>query len=193
MSLDQNTIAETTCDDADSACAQGAHISHWETRKSSKKRGAPKGNKNSVRHGLRRDREALLIGGLGKGMAAARKAAGVLRELLEARIREKRGGLSIDDVARVNEVVTHEIRRLYCLRWLRLHDATLTQAERLEYLRELGNIAAARTKAINGLKLDSLAGDAIDPSDDPWLAMPPESQEATDGEIVPPSEEPTAV
>jgi hypothetical protein len=120
--------------------------------------GAPLGNFNSFRHGMRGS-------GLPKGCGHIQKATLHFRRQLETEVLTARGEITLVDAAYVNTAFRAERHAQLAQRWLASEATTMTPADRLAYSREVVRGSADRDKAIAALGLPKRA------SLDPWGAL----------------------
>lgn len=122
--------------------------------KPSRKRGAPKRNKNAIRHGL-------TCGQLPKGCTWVATLANELRKSLEAAVVAAKGECSLYDAALVNSAVRWERHAMLAQRWLRV-ETTLTIDQKLAFHREVAKASSERDKCLKELKLDATDTSLID-------------------------------
>lgn len=108
--------------------------------------GAPIGNANRMRHGLRGS-------GLPAGCGHIRKAVNDFRRQLEDAILEARGEITLVDAANVSTAFRWEKHAQLAQRWLRLEAESMSPADRLAYSRDVARASAERDKAIAALGL----------------------------------------
>jgi len=109
--------------------------------------GAPTGNRNAMRHGLR-------AGKLPAGCGNIENRINVFRRTLEDEKLAIAGEISIVDAAAINTACKWERHGMLALRWLRLEAEKLTASERLAFSREIARASAERDRALAGLELD---------------------------------------
>jgi hypothetical protein len=116
--------------------------------------GAPVGNANSLKHGLRASRRQLTLGKLPRGCAHVVSRVGALRRILEDLHIEHHGDLDYKAELIIQSACRHEQAALLAQRWLRISADTMNHAERLQYLQAIANESDKRDKSIAALKLD---------------------------------------
>lgn len=125
--------------------------------------GAPKGNRNATRHGLRATN-------LPKGCIYLQGQLVSFRRIIRNDLVTKYGRTSNYQEAVLQSAVRHETRAVLAARWLRKEAHNLEVDKRLALLREVGNATDSRDKCLRELGLDDDGFDnAIDVlySDDP--------------------------
>ena len=108
--------------------------------------GAPLGNQNAARHGLRGS-------GLPKGCGHIRRAINTFRRSLESTVFEDRGEVSLADAALINSAFRWERHAQLCQRWLMLEHEKLSDSDRIAYSRDVARASTERDKCIAALKL----------------------------------------
>ncbi len=111
-------------------------------------RGAPSGNRNSLRHGLR-------AGRLPPGCNSIRHAIDELRRQLEDAVLSVHGQIDIVAAAQIQSAVRWERHAMLAQRWLRLRADLLQPAELLAFSRDIARASSERDKVINALNLTS--------------------------------------
>ena len=109
--------------------------------------GAPKDNRNGLRHGLK-------AGKLPLNCKYIESQINSLRRQLEDALMEARGEVSLTDAATIQTVCKWERHGALALRWLRLEQENLKPVERLTFSREIARASAERDKSIACLDLD---------------------------------------
>jgi hypothetical protein len=122
--------------------------------------GAPLGNRNNQRHGMRGS-------GLPKGCGHIRAATNVFRRQIESEVLAARGEITLVDSAYVNTAFRAERHAQLAMRWLTLEAENMSPADRLAYSREVVTASIARDKAIAALNLPRR------PDADPWRLLTP--------------------
>jgi hypothetical protein len=130
-------------------------------------KGAPRGNYNSLRHGLRGSK-------LPKGCRHVENSCNDLRRQLEEAVVLLKREVNISDAAAINSAVKWERHGLLSAHWLRKEGATLSPADRLRFSEAVAKASDARDKAIRSLGLDQLENDST-----PWVI--PARSEPVDG------------
>lgn len=120
-----------------------------------KRRGAPLGNMNAARHGMRGS-------GLPAGCGHIRKATLDFRRQVESEVLAARGEITLADAACINTAFRAERHAQLAQRWLSKEAENMTPADRLNYSREVVKASEARDKAIAALDLPKR------PALDPW-------------------------
>ena len=116
-------------------------------------RGAPPGNENAVRHGLR-------MTNLPKGCGWLEGALRSLRRDLIDEITQEQGPPTLYQDALIQSVVRHETRAQLLLRWLRTDAQSLTLERRLALLASVSNATDQRDKCLERLGLAKRSTDA---------------------------------
>lgn len=109
------------------------------------KRGAPKSNKNAIRHGL-------TCGQLPKGCTWVATLANELRKSLEDAVATAKGEISLYDAAIINSATRWERHAMLAQRWLRV-ETTLTIDQKLAFHREVARASTERDKCLKELGL----------------------------------------
>lgn len=124
-----------------------------------KKTGAPKGNRNRLRHG----RYSLSLGALPDGCTYIASLTGALRRDLEAAVIAERGPtISLTDAGLITTICRHERHALMCQKWLRSTPGMAPET-RLAFSREIVHAAERRDRAIRALQLlNGRRGDAME-------------------------------
>ncbi len=112
------------------------------------KSGPPKGNTNSIRHGL-------LSGKMPKGCQYVENRMNSFRRQLEAEVIVVHGSVSIVQAASINTAVKWERHGMLAQRWLRLECDDLKPADKLAFSREIAKASTERDKALAQLGLDA--------------------------------------
>ena len=118
------------------------------SRKSKGKGGAPQGNRNATRHGLRASSLPPGCLYLQSQLTAFRR---YIRDELVAR--DSRPTTTYQE-AILQSAVRHETRAVLAGRWLRKEAAKLTIEQRISLTREIGNATDARDRCLKMLGLD---------------------------------------
>lgn len=129
-----------------------------------RKRGAPKGNRNHLRHGLR-------AGKLPLDCQHVEQACNLLRRQLEDAVIASKGEVSLTDAAAILTATKWERHSQLALRWLRVAEK-LTPTEQLTFSREVARASTERDKAIERLRLDRDSRDTLFDSLYSRLALP---------------------
>ncbi len=114
------------------------------------KPGAPAGNGNNLRHGLR----SLTIGNLPKGCGWIKSLVTQSRKMLEAAVIVEKGKVSTYDACVLQSAARWEQHGLLAQRWLRMNGDTMSDADRLTYSREIARASTERDKCLRSLGLD---------------------------------------
>jgi len=109
--------------------------------------GAPKGNTNAIRHGLKG-------GKLPADCQYIENRCNALRRQVEAALIAVKGAIGIVDAAAVNSVLKWERHGLLAAHWLRKEAAKLNPSERLKFSEAIAKASDARDKALRSLSLD---------------------------------------
>lgn len=126
------------------------------TQQVAKRRGAPQGNTNSVRHGLR-------SGNLPKGLTWAARRINVFRKVIEDALIAKKGEVNLTDAATINTLVRYERHAILANHWLAKEAENLNPDQRLKYSEAIAKASEARDKHLRLLGLDT--------EDQPWSKM----------------------
>ena len=110
-----------------------------------------KGNRNSMRHGLRSARLPAGCQQLGRQVAEFRRS-------LESAVVDARGSVSARDASIISAAVKWEIYSSLSARWLRLHDDTLAPAEKLRFAGESARASSSRDGCVRKLRLPEQGG-----------------------------------
>jgi hypothetical protein len=135
--------------------------------------GAPAGNRNRMKHGLRAnlrtDRHGVVLGGLPKGAEYIRDQAGKFQRAIEGDIRAIHGSVGNYQFARCQTAATNRGLAALAQRWLRLEsgpDETgkekMPLADRLACLKAISGLLEASDRGLKDLNLDKTT------SIDPW-------------------------
>lgn len=119
------------------------------------KGGAPAGNANAMRHGLKAAK-------LPAGCKYIEHAINALRRQLEAAVVSLRREVTLLDAAAIQTACKWEKHGRLAEHWLRHEHEKLTPTERLNFSREAARAAAERDKALASLRLDGKPDDAFD-------------------------------
>lgn len=111
------------------------------------KGGAPQGNRNSIRHGLR-------ASSLPPGCSYLDGQLRSLRKGLRREIKRTHGDVSLLHEAAVQSALRHETRALLAARWLRLGGDKLPLEQRLSLLAAISTATDARDRCFKSLGLD---------------------------------------
>lgn len=110
-------------------------------------RGAPEGNSNSVRHGLR-------AGNLPKGLRWVEHRVNGFRRIVEEAVIELKGRISLTDAAAINTAIRWERHAILAGAWLRKACDTMNHDQRLKYSEAVAKASDARDRHIRSLGLD---------------------------------------
>lgn len=112
-----------------------------------KRRGAPRNNRNHMRHGLS-------AGKLPKGCAHIENSLNAFRRNLEDLVMELKGEITISDAANIQTAMKWERHGALAHRWMRLEGNDLKPLDRLAFSREIAKASTERDKALKALELD---------------------------------------
>jgi hypothetical protein len=119
------------------------------------KNGAPEGNENAIRHGLRGLTTSGRVPLKVKGGRDLRKRLGEMCLELGAEIRQRQGrDPSLFEIAVIQSAKRHEARAQLLERWLDKEWEKLSVQDRLAILREIGNATDSRDKCLKVIGLD---------------------------------------
>jgi hypothetical protein len=116
--------------------------------------GAPKGNANAQRHGMRG-------GKLPAGCQYIENRVNSLRRQVEGALIEAKGAIGIVDAAAVNSILKWERHGLLAAHWLRKEIDKLSPSERLKFSEAIAKASDNRDRAIRTLELDRDAADDV--------------------------------
>jgi hypothetical protein len=119
---------------------------------------ANRGNLNAQKAGKH---SFLALGSLPKGASYVRRCMGSLRKVFEQAVLAKRGEISPVEAALINSAVRHEGAAMLLTRWLRKGADTMTDSDRLAYLRDIGRETDRRDKCLKSLRLDGADSNII--------------------------------
>lgn len=119
--------------------------------------GAPKNNRNHLRHGL-------FAGQLPKGCKHIENRTLKLRRQIEDLLLESKGEVTILDAAIIQTALRWERHSLLCQRWLTKEIKKLSPSDRLNFSREIAKASTERDKCLQRLGLDKR-------DFDPWKAL----------------------
>ena len=111
------------------------------------KAGAPKGNRNAIRHGLKASK-------LPAGCAYIEVRINDIRRRLEDAVIECKGKVSITDAATIQTCIRWERHAALAQRWLNKQFNKLKPAQQLYFSREIARASSERDKALADLGLD---------------------------------------
>ena len=114
------------------------------------KPGAPLGNRNSLRHGLR-------AGQLPPGCSGIVKALGAFRRSLEDAVMVNHNEIRLVDAASISTAMRWERHARLAQKWLTDHFDELTHADRLNYSKAVAQASENRDRAIRSLDIDAPA------------------------------------
>lgn len=118
------------------------------------KGGAPRGNANAQRHGLRSAK-------LPKGCRHVGNATAAYRRSLEAECKRVHGRVTVVNAGHINSAVRHETTAMLLESWLRKSEG-LTLAEQRAIRGEIDSATELRDRAVARLNLDSVkAGGSV--------------------------------
>jgi hypothetical protein len=113
-----------------------------------KPNGAPKENRNAMRHGLR-------AGQLPKGAKFIEHRMNAMRRQLEDAVIAAKSEISLQDAANIQTCIKWERHGALAQLWLRKKSSELKPNELLNFSREIADASDKRDKAIERLKLDT--------------------------------------
>jgi len=111
------------------------------------KGGAPKRNRNAIRHGL-------TTGQLPKGCGWVATITNQLRKALEDAVAVSKGEVSLYDASLINSATRWERHAMLAQRWLRVEKG-LTIDQKLTFSREVARASSERDRCLKELKLDA--------------------------------------
>jgi hypothetical protein len=120
----------------------------------SSKGGAPRGNQNAMRHGLR-------SGMLPKGAEYIRRQCADFRQSVEDAVLTLDGGIGVYQASLVQSCTSHLRHALLCRKWLKDSFDALSHVERLTYSREITRALDSRDRVLKALGLDRSQRDAV--------------------------------
>lgn len=125
-------------------------------QKTTKTQGAPAGNSNSVRHGLRANK-------LPARLAWADRRVNSFRKVVEQAVIDAKGEVSLVDAATIQTCLRFEKHAILAGHWLAKEIDNLSPDQRLAHSREVAKASAERDKCLRSLGIDT-------PPDVPELA-----------------------
>jgi hypothetical protein len=138
---------------------------------------APVGMSGKRKRKPTKQRHGMIWAALPRGCGWIRTVATKFRRSLEEAVVEARGGLTLLDAATIDSATRWQTSALVCGRWLRLHEATMSHLERLQFIREIARFGSERDKCLRQLRLapqevaeDSAARALTDALADPLAA-----------------------
>lgn len=121
--------------------------------------GAPLANMNHFGSGLNSDpaigQLRLKMGSLPPSLLRVERAANQFRRALENAVELAHGRVDMVAALAINTAARWERHSLLALRWLRDHHATMDDADRLRYSKEIAKASAERDKAVTQLRLSA--------------------------------------
>ncbi len=120
--------------------------------------GAPKGNTNAMRHGLRSGSDP-------PGCSYISKQACEFRNSLEAKILAKTGEIDVYESSLIHTAVAWLKHGLKCRRWLKVNFKDLSADQRVTYSRESPRAFESMTRCLKLLGLD------VKPDSDLWSVL----------------------
>ncbi len=117
--------------------------------------GAPRENRNAMRHGLK-------AGSLPKDAKYIEIRMNVIRRNLEDAVIQCRGDVSIEDAAYIQTALRWERHAALAQRWLTKQYNKLKPMEQLKFSHEIASASAKRDTAISMLQLDEEPTTVID-------------------------------
>lgn len=112
--------------------------------------GAPVGNRNAMRHGLRTAR-------LPQGCERIGRDLNRVRMSLEDAVVACKGNVQVNDALRINAAIEWERHRRLAGRWLNQNFDAMSHDSRLAYSRDAAKAATERNKVTESLGLDQSA------------------------------------
>lgn len=135
------------------------------------KSGPPKGNQNSLRHGLR-------AGQLPKDAKYIEFRLNAFRRTLEQAVLSAKGEVTIQDAAYIQTALRWERHGCLAQRWLNKKYTELKPTDLLQFSREIARASTERDKALAALHLDR---DQKDDAIEALYALPAPSAHDGDG------------
>jgi len=111
--------------------------------------GAPTGNRNAAKHGLR-----MTVSALPSGCHFISQSCYQLRRHLESWCLERRGEIGLWESCCIQTAIRYEQVSQLCARWLREAGSKLTHAERLGYAKQIAEASDRRDRVLQRLGLD---------------------------------------
>lgn len=132
------------------------------------KTGAPQGNKNAYRHGLRQsgdrgDRRLLVLPSSPSRDRWADRLVDALRRKWEEAVVAQKGQLSRADEEAIQTAAKWELHSIRAGLWLRRDSEKITHAERMTASREVAEASERRDRALARLALGANTSDNADP------------------------------
>lgn len=109
--------------------------------------GAPRNNRNHMRHGLSASK-------LPSGCQYLENRLNAFRRQLEDLCIQAKGEISMIDAANIQTAMKWERHAGLCERWLRLEGNNLKPADKINFSREIAKASTERDKALKALELD---------------------------------------
>jgi hypothetical protein len=117
--------------------------------------GAPRGNRNALRHGLK-------SGQFPKDAKFIEVRLNVVRRNLEDAVVRTHGSVSEEHACYIQTAIRWEGHAAKAQRWLTKEDKNLTVSEKLQFSREIATASANRDRAISMLELGTAQATTID-------------------------------
>lgn len=134
-------------DIAEETHAQGPSVAESTRPPKRGRAGAPAGNKNAMRHGLR-------CGSLTKADRDIANVVSILRQHLENAVVRQHGEVSILHAAYIQSCTRHEMRAMLVQKWLRGEGAALPVLDRLPFLKQISDASDQRDRCLEKLGLN---------------------------------------
>ena len=115
--------------------------------------GAPTGNQNATKHGLRVCRKGLTLSRLPRGCLGLSKRAELFRRHVEDAVFQQHGEIDTYRASLIHSATTWVTHGLLAARWLRL-EPDLTISERIELSKQVALSAEKRSACLKLLGLD---------------------------------------
>lgn len=129
--------------------------------------GAPRGNSNARKHGMR-SKHVFTLPKLGKADATVYWHANKLRAVLTEEVKKKHGKLSTYQKGMIATVVRLEVHGGLAARWLRSEGDKMTAADRLKFSKEIVRASEAKDRVLKRL---GLGRDIEEGTEDPWASI----------------------
>ena len=150
METDHNTVTETVTS-ADGVTAEMA-IADTDATPGRNTAGAPKGNRNALKHGTR----SFVLGRLPRGASYIGKLQYRCQRDIEREVIARKGEISLYDAAVINSAVSHERTALQLMHYLRKADDPKTIS--LTVKSEKGSATTTEPKGLGIMERASLLG-----------------------------------
>lgn len=151
--------------------------------------GAPQGNTNALKHGLRCSEVRFSLTLMPAGLKCVEREVNEFRRLIEAAVVAAHGSISVLHAAIIQTACRHEYHARLATKWFRDHQANIKRLDKkLVLTKAIADASTARDKCLDRLRLDVKAADISDMLFGPGNALDNEPIEPTDPEAEPTTE-----